>query len=65
MQILCLYLLLSQDGCPVETAQLRDVEKDLQSVEFAVLNRVATQVHLCKERQVLYIGQLPHFTHVV
>ena len=41
------------------------MEKNLQPVELAVLNRVATQVHLCKERQVLYIGELAHFTDVV
>ena len=44
MQILCLDFLLSQDLNTIKVPQLGDVEQNLQTVEFTVLDRVARQV---------------------
>lgn len=41
------------------------MEQALKSVEFAVLNRVHTQVNICKQWQVFNVFQLIDFLNVV
>lgn len=65
VKILSLYFFLVCDFYTVEHSKLWHVEQTLESVIFAVLNRVNTKVNFSKKRQVLDISELVDLLNVV
>ena len=65
MKVLSLDLILSCDHNTIKQPKLRDVEQNLEPVEFSILDGVAAQIDLCEERKVFNIGQLTSLADVV
>ena len=65
MKVLSLYLLFSLDDLAVKLAELRNMEQDLLSIMFLVLDWIEAEVELCEEAEALDELQLQHLDDVV
>lgn len=65
MQVLSFDLLLRCDIDAIQHAQLRNVEKNLDSEVLPVLNRVETHVELGQQFESLHVAQLLNFLDLV
>lgn len=65
MKVLSLDFFLCSNCDSIKQPQLRDMEQDLETVEFAILNRVTAHVKFSYEWQVLDISKLTCLPNIV